>query len=387
MYRIAITCAGFMLLLFTAALAARANPEALPAGDWLAHGYTEAQRQILRDAFHSPIERGVIPGGSMLILHKGEVIFREGFGVAELGTDKPFTPDMVCRIASVTKPHSATVIAILAERGLLDLEDPVTKHLPKFATLKLRDGTPARAPTIAECLSHTAGFPPNTVLTAGKVTLNWENTLEGVINELAGMPLMAPPGTRYAYSRLGFMTAGRIAEIVTGKRFEQIMRVELITKVGAISTFEPTNAMLARMPAPYDGSGGTLKPHTGERFGKVINPGGGLYATLDGVARVLQLHLNRGEVNGERLLSTKTLDQMYLQRPATKNKPYGLGMNLVARPDGSTGRFWHIGAAGTYAMADLDRDLAVVIFTQVGRQNAGWRRQLLVKIDGVFGKP
>jgi CubicO group peptidase (beta-lactamase class C family) len=375
---------GVAWLCIACVLPAAANPEALPTGDWVAHGFSDAQRQSLRDSFAGAIQRGVIPGGSMLILHKGEVIFCEGFGVAELGTDQPFSPDALCRIASVTKPHSATTIAMLAERGLISLEDPITKYLPKFASLKLRDGTPARSPTIAECLSHTAGFPPNTVLNTGKVTLDWTNSLEGVVDELATMPLMAAPGTRYGYSRLGFMTAGRIAEIVPSKRFEQIMQDELLIKVGAQSTFEPTDAMLARVPAPYDGSGGKLKPHTDERPVKVINPGGGLYATLDGVARVMQLHVNRGVVNGERLLSKKTLAQMYLQRPATKNKPYGLGMNLVARPDGSTGRFWHIGASGTYALADFDSELVVVIFTQVGRQNAGWRRELLVKINGVF---
>jgi len=92
-----------------------------PTGEkaWLAHGFTESQRASLREAFRWGIENRFIPGGALLIAHRGEPVFREAFGVADLETGRPFTVDAPCRIASVTKPHTATLLAMLMAEGKL----------------------------------------------------------------------------------------------------------------------------------------------------------------------------------------------------------------------------------------------------------------------------
>ena len=90
------------------------------------------------------------------------VVFREAFGVADLDTKKPFTVDAPCRIASVTKPHTSTLLAMLVDQGKLSWDDPVDKYLPQFAKLTVKGKGPAsRSPKIRELLSHTAGFPGN----------------------------------------------------------------------------------------------------------------------------------------------------------------------------------------------------------------------------------
>src|SRR5688500_7047465 len=78
---------------------------------WSAHGLTQQQRQSVFTALHWGIENKFIPGGALLIIHRGEPVFREGFGFADLTSKKPFTADAPCRIASVTKPHTATLMA------------------------------------------------------------------------------------------------------------------------------------------------------------------------------------------------------------------------------------------------------------------------------------
>ena len=194
---------------------------ALPTGDWADHGLKDSQRNKIRATFQRGIDEQFIPGGSLTIIHKGEIILQEGFGVADLDTKEPFDANAPCRIASLTKPHTATTLALLAEKGKLSFSDPVSKFIPAFKKLKVRgeDGY-AKPITLAMCLSHTAGFASNNQLKAGEFSLDWNGTLEDVVNELATHDLFYEPATAYGYGRLGYMTAARVAEIVTGKPFD-----------------------------------------------------------------------------------------------------------------------------------------------------------------------
>jgi CubicO group peptidase (beta-lactamase class C family) len=112
-------------LIFTSlwGLVAQTDASPLPQGSWLDHGLEKAQKIAIRQAFQRGIDEQFIPGGSLMILHKGEVILQEGFGVADLESRKPFEANMPCRIASLTKPHTTTTLALLAEEGKLAFSD------------------------------------------------------------------------------------------------------------------------------------------------------------------------------------------------------------------------------------------------------------------------
>ena len=361
--------------------------ELLPMGDWAGHGLSVEQRETIRSAFRRGIDSKSIPGGSLLLIHDGEVIFREAFGMADLETKEPFTTGALCRLASVTKLHSSTVLAMLADRGKLSLDDPIDKYIEEFKQLSVRGkGAAARRPTIAECLSHTAGFPGNNVIKAGKFELDWSGTLEEVVSELTTRPLFNEPGTTYAYSRLGYMTAGRIAEVVTGKAFPDIMRELLLEPVGATnSTFYSSEHAQKQMPTVYERKGDGIHPLQFEGPLPVINPGGHLCATLDGVGRVLLLHRNHGRVDGKSIVSEEALAKMYVPQPATKGTGYGMGLNILKqRPDDTTSRVMHIGGSGTMIVIDFDLDLIVVVLTQIKGQKLKWRQQLIREIYEIF---
>jgi CubicO group peptidase (beta-lactamase class C family) len=121
-------------------------------------------------------------------------------------------------------------------------------------------------------------------------------------------------------------------------------------------------------------------------MGTVINPGGNLITDLDGVARLLLLHRNRGKVDGERIISPKVLKQMYVAQAGTKGTGYGFGFNILkTRVDGSASRIQHTGASGTIGIIDFDLDLVIIILTQVPQaQTNNWRRPLLEAIYAVF---
>lgn len=197
-----------------------------PAGEskWAAHGFSTAQRVQLREAWQWGIEQRFVPGGAMLVVHRGEVIFREAFGVADLETKAPFPVDAPCRLASVTKPYTATVLAMLVEQGKVEWEDAVDKFLPQMARLNVRGSGPAtRPPKIRELLSHTAGFPGNSERRSGASGVRFGGTLAQAVNEIARAGLVTEPGSAYAYTGMGYMVAGRVAEVVTGREFAALM--------------------------------------------------------------------------------------------------------------------------------------------------------------------
>lgn len=361
---------------------------ALPQGTWKAHGFSEKQRKDIRTAFQSGIDRKFIPGGALMLIHKGEVVLNEAFGLADLDTGRPFQTSSPCRIASLTKPNTATLLVKLAAEGKVDFNVPVNTWLPEFNNIRVHwVDTSTTAPTLLQCLSHTAGFAGNNALKAGNFSVNLNGDLSDVIADLTTKDLVAEPGTRYAYSRLGYMTAGRVAEVVTGRPFPGLMKTHLLQPLGAeVATFTPSDKLTARMPVPYERTKAGFRLRKGTGLGTALNPGGSLVSTLADVAKLLLMHRNEGRIGERQLLPTGLLQQMYDPQPSTPGAGYGLGFNIMNRnSDGSAARIRHTGASGTLGVVDFERDLIVIVLTQVPQQQTTrWRNALVQKINEVF---
>lgn len=362
---------------------------------WLRHGFAGAQRDNILAALQRGIDQKFVPGGALLIIHQGEPILREGFGVASLETKQPFTIDAPCRIASVTKPHTATLITMLVEQGKLSWDDPVDKHLPSFAGITVRDKGPAtRTPKVRELLSHTGGFPGQPAIDAGRWKIKSTGTLADAVADLPAQGLAAEPGTVYAYTGLGYMVAGRIAELVTGKEYGALMKEMVLDPIGAkAATFYPSDELKARMPTAYERKGGEFvkldaagRPRAAAAF---PNPAGSLISTLDDVGRFLMLHRNRGQVDGRQLVKPESLQELYQRQPATGRTSYGLGFNVLkVNAKGEGVRVRHTGASGTFAQLDFENDLIFVLLTQVPQtQTQPFRDGLLQAIAEVFSSP
>ena len=359
---------------------------------WLRHGFSETQREEIRAAFRWAIERQFIPGGALLLIHRGEPVFREAFGVADLETGRPFTLDAPCRIASVTKPHTATLVAMLVEQGKLSWDDPVDKYLPAFAGLSVRgEGPAARSPRIRELLSHTAGFPGQKAIESDQWRIQVRGTLADAVNDLPGQGLAAEPGRVFAYTGMGYMVAGRIAEVVTGKEFGALMKERLLDPIGAATaTFYPSEELKARMPTAYNRKEGAFErldlSRRPEAMATFPNPAGRLISTLDDVGRFLLLHRNRGVADGKRLIASDSLEALYRPQPATGQDGYGLGFNVLKVGDNGVGvRVRHTGASGTLAQVDFENDLLIVLLTQIPQtQTQPFRERLIKAIYAVF---
>ena len=360
----------------------------LPSQSWTEHGLEQSDRAAIRAAFQRGIDERFIPGGSAMIIHKGVVVLHEGFGVADVQSGKPFEANAPCRVASLTKPHTATTLALLVESGKISFDDPVSKYLPAFEKLKVRGAEGVAKPiTLAMCLSHTAGFASNNQLKAGEFSLDFSGSLEEVVDELSRHELFYEPATGYGYGRLGYMTAARVAEIVEGKPFEDVMADVLFAGLGSEDSTFDHKSLGDRVPTAYMRTKNGFQKRVEESSARtVINPGGSLTATPMDVARLLLLHRNGGKVDDKRLVSEGILKQMYVSQPGRGRAKYGLGFNILKqRGDGSAIRIQHTGASGTIGIVDFDLDLIVIVLTQVPQvQTNKWRGPLLKTIFGVF---
>lgn len=392
-----VPCTLLVLALLPLCAQSPATPGPTGAQAWTAHGFTSQQRKSVLDALHWGIESKFVPGGALLIIHRGEPVFREGFGLADLESKKPFTADAPCRIASVTKPHTATLLAMLVSEGKLSWDDPVDKYLPLFAgvTLKGKDKA-SRPPKIRELLSHTAGFPSNDEARAAGPGFKTNGTLAEAVDELARAGLVTEPGRLYAYTGIGYMVAGRVAEVVSGQELGALMRERLLKPVGATTAvFQPSapEELKLRIPTAYERKNGELVRMDVAARGELAlafpSPGGGLISTVDDVGRVLMLHRNHGMVDGRQLVSAEALQAQYRAQPATGRIGYGFGFNIMRRDANGLGdRVRHIGASGTLALIDFKQDVIVVLLTQVpARQTQPFTDRVMNAIGTIFGKP
>jgi len=195
----------------------------------------------------------------------------------------------------------------------------------------------------------------------------------------------------YAYTGLGYLVAGRIAEVVTGQEFGGLMQERLLVPVGAeTATFRPSDELKARIPQAYERKDGTLVKldPAGRRLAAAAfpNPAGSLISTVDDVGRFLLLHRNRGQVNGKPLIAEQSLQALYRRQPATGRTGYGLGFNVMKTNAAGDGvRIRHTGASGTLAQLDFENDVIIVLLTQVPQmQTQPFRDGVLKAIADVF---
>ena len=313
-----------------------------------------------------------IAGAVTLVAYRGQVIHLEAVGSADLENDRPMRRDTMFCIASMTKPITATAVMILQDEGKLSIDDPVSKYIPAFESVALRDGKPKQPVTLRHCLTHTAGL-------AG--SQQNECSLKDTIEKLAGRPLDFEPGAKWQYSP-GLSVCGRVVEVVSGKPFDEFLAERIFRPLNmADTTFRPSAAQQPRLAQLYQpGEGGNSLARATHWLldlspDKSPNPSGGLFSTAADMARFYQMILSGGELDGRRIVSAAAVREMTkiqtgdLTTGFTDGNAWGLGWCLVRQPQGVTamlspGTFGHGGAFGTQGWVDPQRQMIFVLMIQ-----------------------
>lgn len=342
------------------------------------------------------IDNDEVGGILTLVVRQGKVVHAEQYGWQSREAEIPMDTDTIFRIYSMTKPITSVAVLMLMEEGQLMLSDPVSRYIPAFADVQVfdpdaQDGTrrvaPRRPITIKDLLTHTSGltygiFGDTEVdhLYQEANLLDGTRDLEAFSNDLAVLPLMFHPGKRWQYS-VATDVLGRIVEVASGQSFASFLQTRIFDPLGMVDTgFHVPAEKLDRFAVNYYmDEQGTLAIADGgseSQFAKpprFVSGGGGLVSTQADYLRFAQMLLGGGEIEGVRLLGTKTVELMTMNHLDGEFAPgwgFGLGVNVTtnvprtAMP-GSPGVFGWSGLAKTHFFIDPEEDLIAMVWTQV----------------------
>ncbi len=406
--RLAVTFAlWFIAVVVVAADLPRAKPESV--------GLSSERLENIRKVIGAKVDAGVIPGYVALVARHGKVVYFDAYGVQNPNTKKAMSRDAIFRIYSMTKPITSVAAMILVEEGKIKLSDPVSMYLPELANLKVATnaGTvkePAEVQTrqatnpirVVDLLLHTSGFtygffkpfpgggPVEQMYTDGGLN-DLEITNAELVTRISKQPLKYEPGTTWWYSH-STDVLGRLIEVVSGMTLAEFFEKRISKPLGMNDTaFQVAPGKVARFVEPFDDDkkGLTLLYTDPTKPVKFEAGGQGLTSTVMDYARFAHMLLNRGSLDGTRILGKKTVELMTTDQvgPGIDHGPFylpgqshGYGLLGAVRTegprapaplnpmDGSVGEYYWAGYAGTYFWVDPKEELVGVYMMQSVRQ-------------------
>jgi CubicO group peptidase (beta-lactamase class C family) len=398
---------SFIAISVLAAELPRAKPESV--------GLSSERLDSIRKVFGAKVDAGEIPGYVALVARRGKVAYFESYGVQNPNTKKPMSRDSIFRIYSMTKPVTSVAAMMLVEEGKMRLSDPISMYLPELANLQVATNAasvkepsevqtrPAKNPIrVVDLLLHTSGFtygffkpfpgggPVEQMYLDGGVN-DLDITNAELVTRISKLPLKYEPGTTWWYSR-STDVLGRLIEVVSGMTLGEFFDKRIAKPLGMVDTsFRVASNKVSRFVEPFDDDKkGLILQYTDPTKPVKFEAGGqGLTATVMDYARFAHMLLNRGSLDGARILGKKTVELMTTNQVGPnidlgpfylpgQNHGYGLlGAVRTEGPrapaalnpmDGSVGEFYWAGYAGTYFWVDPKEELVGVYMMQSVRQ-------------------
>lgn len=337
-----------------------------------------------------------VAGGSLLVLHRGEVVLKRGFGFADMKSKKPFQIDTPVVIASISKPLLGTTAFRLSEQGKLQVAGPITDYLPEFADRKLESGVPLkRPPTMLELFTHTSGIRRSEAPGGRPWFASWTKgkQLGEVVKRYAEeFPFEAEPSTRYAYSGIGSDVAARVLEVASKQSRNDLLRTQLVGPLGMDHTWYRDSVSLKKagaMPTRYyRGKHGNLlvsRDRSVPPKNTYSSSGGSIISTAPDLARWLMMIRDEGrDQNGKPFLKPQTVAEMLKPFPRSQNSRCGL---FIRKKDdkGKALVVGHTGSSGTNCWIDFENDIIGIMLTQTrGKDIKAFRTQIENRVRGIL---
>lgn len=376
-------------------------------------GFDAARLRRLDSYFERYVEDGRLPGFQLVVSRRGDVVHHHCYGKRDVEAGLAVEHDTIWRIYSMTKPITSVALMMLVEEGKLLLTDPVSTYIPSFGASRVwRSGSVVKPITepvtetmlVWHLLTHTAGLTYGFLYQSAvddlyrRAGYEWgvpkDTTLAQACDAWASLPLLFQPGTEWNYS-VATDVVGRLVEVISGQNLEQFFSERVFGPLGMNDTgfFAPEDKH-GRLAALYQPDPATRLAKRLEMGGRAamrrptfLSGGGGLVSTASDYDRFMRMLANGGELDGVRLLSSRTIDQMTMNhlpgdmdlsefgRPLDAETTYdgvgfGLGFSVLVNPakakvHGSLGDFGWGGAASTTFWIDRSEELTAAFYTQL----------------------
>lgn len=294
------------------------------------------------------------------MIWKGDsLIYKKEMGDFNTKTQAP--------IASCSKWLTAALAMQFVDEGKISLDDPVVKYIPVFEKYF------KSYISIRQCLSHMTGIDDESGLLKKLMQRKKYASLEEEVNAFAAREIRANAGTDFWYGNIGLNIVGRVLEIVSRKKFDQLIKQKLLNPLGMRKTSFST----------MDGS--------------VVNPSGGASSTAEDYMKFMVMLMNKGKHNGQQILSEEAVRQlMQVQTKPTQIKyapkaaqgfNYALGSWVIEEKDGIAGTLSSPGLFGTWPMIDFCRGYAYIVFVKnlLGDERADAHMEIKKIIDKQLG--
>jgi CubicO group peptidase (beta-lactamase class C family) len=366
-------------------------------------GLSTAQLAEIDSLMHSYVSKGKLAGIVILVAREGKVAHAGIYGQMDIETGQAMRRDALFRIYSMTKPITGVALMTLYDEGRFQLDDPVAKYLPNFDkikvfagkdgdTIKLADLT--RPVTVRDLMCHTAGLayglsratPVDEMYSEARL-LDRTKDLDSMMERLLKIPLAVQPGQKWMYS-IAVDVQGKLIEALSGKPLDEFLAEKVFRPLAMKDTafFVPADK-LDRLTVNYGTKEGRLSPVDGSRTSQfatkpaLLSGGGGLISTADDYLRFAQMMLNRGELDGVRILKPETVELMTRNHLAEDLVPImlgplpmantGFGLDFAVRvstgggePAGSLGEYGWGGAASTQFFVSPRENVICIGMTQ-----------------------
>jgi CubicO group peptidase (beta-lactamase class C family) len=346
------------------------------------------------DGFDAYVRKAIsdweVPAFAIAVVKDGEVVFRRGYGVLELGKAALADGDTLFAIGSTTKAMTAAAIGMLVDEGKLSWDDPVTKHLPWF---QLRDPFVTREVTLRDLLTHRAGLPNTDFL-----WYEQENEARDILFRMRYAPPETSLRSHFTYQNVMYAAAGAVVAQVSGMPWEDFVRARIFAPLGMSRTV-PNAAGLAGMKnvaSPHfriDGKVSVIENASVD----AVAPAGSVWSSVSDMAKWMRYLLEGKTTEGKRLLQEETLNELF--RPQTMvgedsfyptrrlTRPhwttYGLGW-FQHDYDGRAVDF-HTGSIdGMVAIHGLIRDERLGVYALSNLDHAELRHALMYRVFDLY---
>jgi CubicO group peptidase (beta-lactamase class C family) len=388
-YALIVSC---IVLVWVGTLAAAEMPTAKPEDV----GLSSAKLGKVSAAVRQLVNDGKVPGAIVLVARHGKIALFEAQGARDVASGKPMEKDTILRVYSMTKPITTVAAMILYDKGRFQLDDPVSKYLPELKEVKVYAGgkgddlklvAPKREMTIRDLMRHTSGLtygmsatPVDQLYRKHKV-LAPGDTLEKTVTKLGKLPLLYQPGTRFEYG-VSTDVLGRLVEVVSKKNLADFMQEHIFAPLDMKDTgYYVPEKKQKRFGALHGRNPKGKLIVTGPPALPLPFGGHGLVSTARDYARFCQMMLNKGELDGKRILKEKTValmtknqvpdEAMPITLVTTRLEGVGFGLGFAVRvaadkksPGFRVGQYGWGGAANTTFWISPKDDLLVVALQQ-----------------------
>ncbi|MBQ85235.1 MAG: hypothetical protein CMQ16_02360 [Gammaproteobacteria bacterium] len=371
-------------------------------------GFSSTGLDAVTTNLQQHIDEGNIAGVVAAVARDGELVYFEALGKLNIEKQKPMPKDALFRIYSMTREITSTAVLQLYEAGKFELDDPIQKYLPEFSEQRVlmdpdstdvsRSQTRSGDIKVAHLLTHTSGLGSRSSRLYREQQVRDKNySLDEMITKAATVPLFQDPGTAFRYG-IHATILGKLIEVWSGMPLDVYLQHNIFDPLEMNSTvFWAKGEDAKRLAELYRPIEGQLTPHRIEAVPwtsrpRLLEGGVGLLSSVGDFLRFSQMILNKGELDGHRILSKDTARLIYENAVPDQAMPIGEhgywagsgwtlgGFNLVMDPSAysfpvSAGTIWWDGSAGTRYFIDPTQGIITVIMAQVSPSRGGGFRE------------